>query len=73
MAHAQLYGKREVRIYDYADLHVPMMFWGRGIKPGRYETETSPIDIARSLGALLGVEAGGPDSRLLPCIESPAP
>jgi predicted AlkP superfamily pyrophosphatase or phosphodiesterase len=52
-----------------ADRHVPMMFWGQGIKAGRYDADASPVDIARSLGALLGIEAGGPDSHVLPCIE----
>ncbi|HYO78822.1 MAG TPA: alkaline phosphatase family protein [Thermoanaerobaculia bacterium] len=51
------------------DRHVPLMLWGRGIKPGTYDTEASPLDLARTLGKLAGVEAGGHTSRLLPCVE----
>jgi predicted AlkP superfamily pyrophosphatase or phosphodiesterase len=49
------------------DMHVPLMFWGAGVKPGRYETDASPLDLARTLGALFGVEAGGRASHALPC------
>lgn len=50
------------------DLHVPLMFWGAGIKRGVYEVEASPTDLARTVGALIGVEAGGRTSRVLPCV-----
>jgi len=49
-----------------ADLHVPLIFWGAGIRPGVHALDASPLDIARTLGSLLGVEAGGRESRLLP-------
>ncbi len=52
-----------------ADMHVPVMFYGRGITPGTYTTEAAPTDIAKTLGALLDVDAGGPDSHVLPCVE----
>ena len=52
-----------------ADMHVPVMFYGRGITPGTYTTEAAPTDLARTLGALLDVDAGGPDSHVLPCVE----
>jgi len=49
-----------------ADRHVPVMLWGRGIKPGTYTTTTAaPTDLAKTLGMLLGVEAGGPESHVL--------
>ncbi len=50
------------------DLHVPLMFWGAGITPGRYDGDASPADIARTLGALLGFDAGGRESHVLPCV-----
>ncbi len=51
------------------DLHVPVMLWGPGIKPGTYDVEASPLDLARTLGAIIGVEAGGRTSRVLPCVD----
>jgi hypothetical protein len=49
------------------DMHVPLMFWGAGVKRGTYDTDASPLDLARTLGAVLGVDAGGRTSRALPC------
>ncbi|HYI07785.1 MAG TPA: alkaline phosphatase family protein [Thermoanaerobaculia bacterium] len=54
------------------DMHVPLMFWGAGIKPGVYEGNVSPLDVARTLGALLGVEAGGEETKVLVCVEAQA-
>jgi arylsulfatase A-like enzyme len=51
------------------DLHVPLMLYGAGIKPGRYETDASPVDLAPTLGTLLGVDAGGRAAHVLPCVE----
>ncbi|HEX2062021.1 MAG TPA: alkaline phosphatase family protein [Thermoanaerobaculia bacterium] len=53
-----------------ADLRVPLMLWGAGIKPGVYPGEASPLDLAATLGVLSGVQAGGRTSRVLPCVES---
>jgi Type I phosphodiesterase / nucleotide pyrophosphatase len=50
------------------DQHVPLLFWGAGIRAGTYDIATSPLDIAKTLGALLGVDAGGPESKALPCV-----
>ena len=50
------------------DQHVPLILFGSGIKPGRYDERVSPTDLARTLGALLGVDAGGNGTRVLPCI-----
>ena len=50
------------------DLHVPLYLWGAGIKPGRYDDDASPIDLAPTLGALIGVQAGGRAAHILPCI-----
>ncbi len=41
--------------YEY-DAHVPVILMGEGINPGRYVTEASPVDIAPTLSALLGIE-----------------
>ena len=39
--------------YD-VDRHVPVVFMGRAIKPGRYAQESGPEDIAPTLAQLLG-------------------
>jgi len=54
------------------DLHVPLLLWGAGIKPGRYDGDASPIDLAPTLGALVGVQAGGRAAHVLPCVEPPS-
>ena len=41
--------------YDY-DTHVPVLFWGPGIKPGTYPGRIAVNDIAPTLAALLGTE-----------------
>ena len=41
--------------YNY-DTHVPVLFFGRGVRPGKFFVEASPSDIAPTLAALLGVE-----------------
>ena len=51
------------------DQHVPLLLWGRGVTPGRYDQPVAPNDLARTLGALLGVEAGGEQSAVLPCVK----
>ncbi|HYP26122.1 MAG TPA: alkaline phosphatase family protein [Blastocatellia bacterium] len=41
--------------YNY-DTHVPVLFFGRGVRPGKFFVDASPSDIAPTLAALLGVE-----------------
>ena len=41
--------------YHY-DTHVPVIFYGAGVRPGRYNRECTPSDIAPTLAAMLGVE-----------------
>lgn len=53
------------------DTHVPLLFWGAGVKAGRYALAASPDDLARTLGQLLGVEAGG--TRVLPILSGAPP
>jgi hypothetical protein len=40
--------------HDY-DRHVPVAFLGAGVRPGRYEGEAGPEEIAPTLAALLGI------------------
>lgn len=52
------------------DQRVPVILWGNGIVHGDEPcraTESSPLDIARTFGKLLGVEAGGAHSIDLKC------
>jgi len=50
-------------------MEVPLVFWGAGIVSGlRSSVEAAPLDIAPTLGALLGVGAGRPGARPLPCL-----
>src|SRR5262249_13886786 len=37
------------------DTHVPLIFWGGGIRARRVKSETSPYDIAPTLASWLGV------------------
>jgi arylsulfatase A-like enzyme len=37
------------------DKHVPIVFMGRGVKPGRYMQAVTPADVAPTLAALSGV------------------
>lgn len=48
------------------DQHVPLMFWGRGIVAGHFDEEAAPTDIARTIAAMFGFDAGGASSRVLP-------
>jgi predicted AlkP superfamily pyrophosphatase or phosphodiesterase len=52
------------------DQRVPVIFWGKGIVHGDEPCRTrtsSPLDIARTLGKVLGVDAGGAHSNDLQC------
>lgn len=48
--------------HDY-DRHVPIVFRGPGVKPGSYEGECGPEDIAATLGRLIGVDYPLQDAR----------
>ena len=47
------------------DREVPVVFYGAGIKPGRYAGEASPADIVPTLAALVGVRMPKVDGRVL--------
>ena len=51
-------------VQDY-DRHVPVVFMGGGVKPGTYDAESGPEDIAPTLGALLGLPYPDQDGRTL--------
>ncbi len=45
--------------YDY-DSHVPIIFSGFGVQPGRYDGFVRTVDIAPTLAAILGVKSAEP-------------
>ena len=48
------------------DRHVPMLFMGPGIRPGRYDGTVAPIDIAPTLATLLDIQTpAGSEGRVL--------
>ena len=51
--------------YNY-DTHVPIIFMGPGIKPGKYNRQAAPNDIAPTLATILEVEIpSGSSGRIL--------
>jgi predicted AlkP superfamily pyrophosphatase or phosphodiesterase len=38
------------------DARVPLVFWGRGVRAGRLETPAATVDLAPTLGRLLGLD-----------------
>ncbi len=58
-------GAKHGEPYEY-DAHVPLVIVGQGVRPGKYHTEASPVDIAPTLSALLGISfPAGRDGRVL--------
>jgi hypothetical protein len=52
------------------DTHVPVIFYGHGIRAGRFDENIRVADVAPTLAALLGVnEPSGSVGRVLPVIE----
>ena len=47
------------------DQRVPVIFFGHGIKPGRYRESATPADIAPTLAALTGITMPSADGRVL--------
>lgn len=53
------------------DTHVPVIFFGHGVRAGRYDENVRTADIASTLAALLGVNApSGSVGRVLPVLEN---
>jgi hypothetical protein len=50
--------------HDY-DRRVPIIFFGAGIKPGRYTMSATPADIAPTLAILSGIPVPRTDGRIL--------
>ena len=50
--------------WDY-DARVPLVFWGRGVRAGRFNVPASPMDIAPTLGRLLGLDYAAGDGGAL--------
>jgi hypothetical protein len=51
------------------DQHVPLLFFGRGITEGTWNDEVAPTFLAKTIGALVNVDAGGTETRVLPCVK----
>ena len=49
------YGTSHGSPYDY-DSHVPLVFWGKGIKSGQYSIKVRTVDIAPTLAEILGIK-----------------
>ena len=49
------------------DQRVPVMFMGRGIKPGKYQQPATPADLAPTLAAVIGFSMKA-DGHPLPCV-----
>ena len=50
--------------HDY-DQHVPVVLFGAGVRPGRYQQAASPADVAPTLAAVLGVPLPTAEGRVL--------
>jgi predicted AlkP superfamily pyrophosphatase or phosphodiesterase len=50
------------------DQRVPLMFLGRGIKPGKYAVPATPADLAPTLAAIVGISMKA-DGQALPCLQ----
>jgi predicted AlkP superfamily pyrophosphatase or phosphodiesterase len=55
------------------DQHVPLLFMGRGVKPGRYEQSATPADLAPTLAALCGLTMTNVDGHPLTAAIQAAP
>lgn len=48
------------------DQHVPLIFWGAGVKKGIHNERVSPLLLATTIGAIFGLQIGEPRARPLP-------
>ena len=51
------------------DQHVPLLFFGHGIAEGMWSDDVAPTFLAKTIGALVGVDAGGSETHVLPCVK----
>ena len=51
------------------DQRVPLLFLGRGVKPGKYDQPATPADLAPTLAALVGVKLLKTDGHSLSCVQ----
>jgi hypothetical protein len=51
--------------YQWYDQHVPVIFMGARIKPGRYTTAASPADLAPTLASTIALPMADIDGRVL--------
>jgi hypothetical protein len=51
------------------DQHVPLLLFGHGIAEGTWSDEVAPTFLAKTIGALVNVDAGGSETRVLPCVK----
>jgi predicted AlkP superfamily pyrophosphatase or phosphodiesterase len=50
-----LTGTSHGSVYEY-DRRVPLVFYGAGIRPGRYDAAAAPVDLAPTLAAIVGIK-----------------
>jgi predicted AlkP superfamily pyrophosphatase or phosphodiesterase len=50
------------------DRHVPVAAWGTGVEPGVYPQEVTPLSIAKTIGAIFGIEIGEKDALVLEAV-----
>lgn len=50
------------------DQHVPLLLFGHGIASGTWNDDVAPTFLARTIGALVSVDAGSADTSVLPCV-----
>lgn len=55
LLHDNVPGTSHGSVWGY-DAHVPLVFWGRGVKPGRYGAPAAVADLAPTFARLLGFD-----------------
>ena len=60
MGAATAAGTTHGTLYPY-DQHVPLVFFGHGVKPGRYRQRATPADLAPTLAFTIGLPMPGAD------------
>lgn len=55
LLHDKVPGTSHGSPWDY-DARVPLVFWGRGVKPGRHDVPAAVVDLAPTLARLIGFD-----------------